>query len=226
MGRYRVGIVIPAFNEEKTIGDVVKKVCGYGIVIVIDDGSRDGTYEAARKAGAIVISNPKNIGYDGALNLGFRKSAELGVSLVITMDADGQHDPLLIEQMICEINSGVDVVIGVRRIKQRYSALIFGCVTKFIFDIDDPLCGMKAYKIDVYEELGHFDSYTSIGTELVLYAAIRNYKIAQISCPTAFRQDKPRFGNSLSANLRIIRALNIAILKLAKWKLKNILSST
>ena len=78
VGRFNVAIVIPAFNEELTIIDVIQAVKMYGIVIVVDDASTDSTRILAIDAGATVISLDENKGYDGALNIGFAKADLIG----------------------------------------------------------------------------------------------------------------------------------------------------
>ena len=207
MDKYQVAIVIPAFNEASTIFDVVQSVKEYGVVIVVDDASTDNTRQLAVNAGAIVISHNKNKGYDEALNSGFSKAKELNCNVVITFDADGQHNQECIKEYIDLIEQGFDVVIGIRNKFQRVSEYIFSWVSIWRWGIKDPLCGIKAYRIEIFSQLGCFDSYGSIGTELAIYAAYKNIKIAQQSIKIEDRQDKPRFGNGFSANIIILRAL-------------------
>ena len=83
MDKYQIAIVIPAFNEEATIFNVVQSVKKYGAVIVVDDASTDETKKIAKNAGAIVVSHQKNKGYDGALNSGFAKADELNYKAII-----------------------------------------------------------------------------------------------------------------------------------------------
>ena len=96
MDRSRVAIVIPALNESQTIVGVVAAAADYGVPIVVDDGSTDGTAALSIQAGAVVVSHQKNLGYDSALNSGFKKAADLGCEIIVTLDADGQHEPSLI----------------------------------------------------------------------------------------------------------------------------------
>jgi glycosyltransferase involved in cell wall biosynthesis len=207
MDRSRIGIVIPALNESKTIGAVVAQAAGFGTPIVVDDGSQDGTGAIAAQAGANVVSLPVNRGYDGALNAGFRRASEIDCAYVITMDADGQHNPGLLREFVAALDGGADVAVGVRDRRQRLGEHAFAWFGRLRFGMRDPLCGMKGYRIGVYRELGHFDSYHSIGTELALFAARRKLRIAQLPVVTRDRADQPRFGRVFSANLRIFRAL-------------------
>jgi glycosyltransferase involved in cell wall biosynthesis len=213
MDRSRLGIVIPALNESATIKGVVSAVKIYGIPIIVDDGSTDDTKNAALQAGGIVISHEINQGYDAALNTGFMKASDIGCEIIITLDADGQHNPSLINNFINHIELGADVVIGVRGKCQRFSEHFFVWYGKLRFNINDPLSGMKAYKTDVYRNLGHFDSYGSIGTELIFFAAKNNYRIDQIPINVVDRSGKSRFGSAILGNFRILRALIYSILK-------------
>lgn len=206
MDRSRIAVVIPALNEGETIASVVERVRSLALPIVVDDGSIDDTGEKALKAGGTVVRNPVNLGYDGALDRGFRCAAEMNCEYIITMDADGQHDPSVLDQFIAAL-SDADIVIGVRDRRQRFAERLFALVAFLLWRVRDPLCGFKAYRTALYRELGHFDSYRSIGTELALYAAQRGKRIAQIPVKSRRRADRPRFGGALSGNMRIMRAL-------------------
>jgi len=212
MDRHRIGIVIPALNEAETIGRVVSGVLQYGIPIVVDDGSTDETGQIAKSAGAEVVRHSVNCGYDKALNSGFECASELQCEYVITMDADGQHNPNILASFIEKLEAGADVVIGYRDRRQRLAEHVFAWVGFIKWRILDPLCGMKAYRIEVYKTLGHFDSYDSIGTELAIFAVKSGSKVSQLPVLTCDRYGEPRFGKIFSANKRIFLALWLSLL--------------
>lgn len=201
-----LAIVIPAFNEAATIGGVVGALAATGRVIVVDDGSNDGTAQVAARAGAEVVRHAANRGYDGALDSGFARAAELDCHYVVTLDADGQHPAEMVETFAAALRDGADLVLGVRDRLQRLAERIFALATRFGYGIRDPLCGMKGYRIELYRGLGHFDRYGSIGTELMLHAVRSGAKMVQIPLHTRERADAPRFGRLLKANWRILRA--------------------
>ena len=180
MGKSEVAIIIPAFNEEKSIEDVVTSCSKYGKVIVVNDGSIDKTSLLATKAGALVLNHVKTKGYDDALNTGFNYAFKKNYKYFITIDADGQHDPACITSFIKKCNSGFDIVVGNRKTKARISEILFDFYTRIFWSISDPLSGLKVYKNNIYKRLGYFDSYQSIGTELVLFALKKGYKVANI----------------------------------------------
>ena len=213
MDKYQVAIVIPALNESSTISSVVKAVKEYGVPIVVDDGSIDNTAEIASRSGALVVRHKENHGYDAALNAGFMKAENLGVQIIITVDADGQHNPSLVQNFIDAIDSGADIVVGVRSRQQRFFEYIFSWYASLRFGIKDPLCGMKAYHIKVYKELGYFDSYNSIGTELMIFALKKGYHMEQIEFDLQNRIDESRFGRIFSGNYKVVRAMILSILK-------------
>jgi glycosyltransferase involved in cell wall biosynthesis len=108
--------VIPALNEEATVGDVivaVRRVVPDANVVVVDDGSTDKTAHVSATAGADVISLPFNIGVGGALRAGFRYARRFGFEVVVQVDGDGQHDPAHIPELLSRL-ADADVVIGAR----------------------------------------------------------------------------------------------------------------
>lgn len=213
MDRSRIAIVIPAYNEVNTIRRVVREALLHGTPIVVDDASNDGTGDVAEKEGALVVRHKKNRGYDGALNSGFAMASDSGFNYVITLDADGQHNPALIQQYVALLRDSADLVVGIRPTKARMSERIFGIITTLLYNIRDPLCGMKGYRMSLYQKLGHFDSYNSIGTELTLYAAKHKYKIVQVDVSIGARDSgTPRFGRFFWANWIILRALIIGLM--------------
>lgn len=109
-------IVMPAFNEEASVGDVVREVFRKlpgAQVLVVDDGSTDGTKAAAEAAGALVAQLPFNLGVGGAMRTGFRYARDSGFQNVIQIDADGQHDPASVPDLLGALENA-DLVLGAR----------------------------------------------------------------------------------------------------------------
>tara|TARA_A100001035_G_C27786650_1_gene504758 strand:+ start:637 stop:1281 length:645 start_codon:yes stop_codon:yes gene_type:complete len=213
MERFNIVSVIPALNEENSITKIINQVSKYSDVIVINDGSEDNTSYLANKCGATVIDHSKNLGYDASINSGFKKAKELNYEFVITLDADGQHNPKFIQDFIKEFKNQKDVIVGIREKKQRFAEILFSYLTNFKWGIKDPLCGFKGYRLSIYNELGYFDKKGLIGTELLLFAASRKYNLSQINISGEKRVGKPRFGSKINANLMILRALIIALIQ-------------
>ncbi len=116
----KIAVLIPAYNEAESIGEVLagipEQVCGVGTaVLVVDDGSRDGTGEVAAAHGAIVAHHLINRGGGAALRTGYRLMVESGAEIVVTLDADGQHLPSEMERLVKPVLDGeVDVAHGSR----------------------------------------------------------------------------------------------------------------
>ncbi|ARJ05986.1 glycosyl transferase family 2 [Cnuibacter physcomitrellae] len=112
----RILVVMPAYNEEEAVADVVREVFatvpGVG-VLVVDDGSSDATSRRAAEAGATVLRLPINLGVGGAMRAGFKYALQYGYDTVIQVDSDGQHDPRSIPELVSALETH-DVVMGAR----------------------------------------------------------------------------------------------------------------
>jgi hypothetical protein len=154
--------IIPAFNEEKTIAQVisgVRKSAPYCDILVINDGSSDSTGKRAKAAGARVIHLPFNMGYGIALQTGYKYALEKGYHYMIQMDGDGQHDPYYIKELLEVVTSGkANVAIGSRFSKnsnndiyragwiKKTGIMLFASITSIIIRqrVSDPTSGYQA----------------------------------------------------------------------------------
>jgi len=164
-----IAVVIPAYNEAENIHHVLAalpgRVCDLALhAMVIDDGSADRTTEAARAAGAAAVRLPMNRGQGAALRTGYRLALVTGAEIVVTMDADGQHQPSELSRLVSPIANGeVDVVngsrvlgeadpnhaareLGVKLFAQLLSLLTWSKVT-------DPACGYRAVRTEALRGL-------------------------------------------------------------------------
>jgi glycosyltransferase involved in cell wall biosynthesis len=114
-------VLIPAFNEQATVESVISEVAQMGLpAVVVDDGSSDRTAVVARRAGATVLQLPINLGVGGALRCGFRWAVANGYSTVIQCDADGQHDPREIGDLITAASeAGAHLTVGSRFLERK-----------------------------------------------------------------------------------------------------------
>ena len=208
MGRDRLAVVIPAYCEERTIADVVERAKPHAEIIVVDDCSSDETGVRARAAGARVVRNRTNRGYDGTLSAGFEAANEAGFSHVVTLDADGEHDPALVASFSeALLTRKVPLVLGVRPRKQRLAESVMGAAMRARFGVHDILCGMKGYDLALWRQNGGFDHHEGIGTELAINALKAGVRFEEVAVAGTRRADTPRFDRRWNANLRIFRAL-------------------
>jgi glycosyltransferase involved in cell wall biosynthesis len=227
MASNKVAIIIPAFNEASSIGRVIEElICVVGQenkVVVVNDCSTDDTSRIAENSGAHVVELLTNHGYAQAINQGLAyATSKLNVDYLVTMDADGQHDPKSVKSLIkFMISSDADLVVGQRAYTARISEWLYSIFYKKFFKIDDPLCGLKGYRKSVYLEYGKFETFDSIGTELLTISLIEKKRIEQIAIIIHNRHDLPRFGSGWSVNKRITLSLIKTIIFIANKKFAN-----
>jgi glycosyltransferase involved in cell wall biosynthesis len=206
---HKIIAVIPALNEEKTISRVLRGVkAQVDEIVLVDDASTDNTAIIAEKEDAILLRQWKNVGYDRSINEGFDLANKRGATVILTFDADGQHDPRDIPRILEPILSDkADVVVGKRPYHTRITEHLFSIISRLKANIEDPLCGLKAYHIKVYQEIGYFDKISSIGTQLMFNAKKKGYRIFQVDISLKKREGDPRFGRKLKANWSILKAI-------------------
>ncbi|KYK25939.1 hypothetical protein AYK26_01525 [Euryarchaeota archaeon SM23-78] len=117
----KIFFVIPAYNEEKSIGRVIKELkrAGYKFIVVIDDGSKDNTYKEANKKKVFVLRHIINRGQGAALRTGIEFALKKGAEYIVTFDSDGQHRVEDLPSMLKPVVSGkVDVTLGSRFLRK------------------------------------------------------------------------------------------------------------
>jgi glycosyltransferase involved in cell wall biosynthesis len=204
--RSRVVVVIPAHNEAGTIGSVVTGACNHAAVLVVDDCSGDGTSAEAECAGAIVVRNRRQLGYEASLDRGTKEALERGFHYVITMDADGEHSPECLPKFASLLaERDVPIVLGVRPRRQRWMEAVMGLYVRTRFGPRDILCGMKGYRAEIVRENGGL-GIRFIGTELALKSIANGARFAEVMVDGVRRSGTPRFGSSWRANMKILSA--------------------
>lgn len=163
-------VIIPAYNEEGSVGEVVRSVRDVlpGIpVVVIDDGSRDATCQVARQAGAEILRLPHHLGLGGAVQTGYRFAYEHGYDCVVRVDSDGQHNPADIPILLEKLRTdNYDMVTGSRFLRQngyqvqqlrRFGGRLFSLVLYPILGkrITDPTSGFAAVNRRALEIFSH-----------------------------------------------------------------------
>ncbi len=208
-------IVIPALNEAATIGQVVAEaLTAAERVMVVDDGSTDGTGEAARMAGAIVLRHDRPGGYDVAISHGLNEAFLHGTTAAITMDADGQHRIEDLRSVASAVLSGNLLFCGgIRNKYNRPVEWLIGLLSQPIFGTRDPFCGLKCYHQSFYEICGPFPAQMNIQTTPLVWVKRFELPNGFLNITAHARIDKPRFGSTLRASLNLglafLRTLNM-----------------
>ena len=222
----QIVVTIPAYNEEKTIGALISSIhevmgrnrYSYKI-LVVDDGSRDKTAQAAKSAKAIVYSHPKNYGLAETFKSEVKKSLELKADVIVHIDADGQYLPKEMPKLIQEIKNGNDLVLGSRfkgkiesmplmkRFGNRAFSRVISSITRM--KISDAQTGFRAFTKEVAENISIISDHTYT-QEQIIKAVRQKYRIKEVPVYFAKRKDKSRlisnpFGYAIRAWINIIR---------------------
>lgn len=221
-------VTIPAYNEQKTIGDALKLIKksldksvykGKYKLLVVDDGSKDNTASAAKKAGAIVYSHPKNYGLAECFKTEIEKCIEMDADVIVHIDADLQYNPDEIPKLLNEINNGYDLVLGSRfdgKIEympfvKKIGNIAFSKVVSQVvgFRISDAQTGFRAFTRRVAEKVQITSNHTYT-QEQIIRAVRQKFRIREVPIYFAKREDKSRlignpFGYAVRAFINIIR---------------------
>ena len=199
---------MPALNEEKTLNSILLQLVKICSVLVVDDGSTDSTASIVSSSGASLLQHKTNKGYAAAINSGFQYAEMFDFTHVITFDADGEHDPYaLIEILNLVKKNSTSMVIGIRVNQRRLSEHIVSYICKLIWGVDDIFCGLKVYPIDLWHQYNLFESYDSCGTELFLHGVKDGRRVVQTKITGKKRESKSRFDTPIRAHLRILKQI-------------------
>lgn len=189
-------VIIPAYNEERAIKTVIEslKLKGYNNILVIDDGSKDKTFEVAKSLNVYVARHLFNRGLGSALATGFEIAKYIDPDIIVTFDADGQHDIKDIKSLIDIIQDDkADVVIGTRLLDKKGMPLkrvlynkIANIITMLVygFSVSDTQSGLRAFNRKSYNILNIETSKMECSSEII-------YKIKKIGLRVGEVKIKP-----------------------------------
>jgi glycosyltransferase involved in cell wall biosynthesis len=219
----KIYIIIPAFNEELVIQDVISEIkyAGYQNIIVIDDGSADNTYgKSAEIEGVIALKHFLNRGKGAAVKTGIEATKKLGVDIAITLDGDGQHNPRDISKMLQLINkAGKDVVLGTR-LKNPQGMPLYKIIANYIGNfftwiiyglwVTDSQSGFRAYSKNAINLIETRTDRYEYDSEVI--REISRHKLSYAEVPIEVRyteysmnkQHKMNFANGLKTLIKMI----------------------
>ena len=198
--RLTVGAVVPAYQEEKHIGEVVRRTLKQlPNVVVVDDGSTDATADEARTAGADVIVHEQNRGKGESIKSGFRYWLEHGSTYVIILDGDGQHLPEEIDRFLdAASSSGAKLLIGTRMNDVREMPLVRRTVNRYMsrkisrlcgHEIPDTQCGFRMVHRDIIPNLLGGTERFDYETEMLILASRAGCRIASVPISTVYSDE-------------------------------------
>ncbi len=183
----KVVAVIPAYNEERNIGEVLEKTKQYvDEIIVVDDGSADSTYSEAKNHGAIVLRHAVNMGLGFTLATGTEAAIKRGAEVIVHIDADGQHDTSYIPKFVEEIKKeNLDVIIGHRPANENMPFVmklgnwILYTTSRALFksNIRDTQSGFRVFRAGAYDKIKWSSPRYAVSSEIV-----KNVRQADLRC--------------------------------------------
>ncbi len=212
----KIWVIIPAYNENVSLADILIKLKEKEFrVLVVDDGSSDNTYEVARKQADLVIRNKKNLGKGKSLNKGIDFLLKKNnFDYVITMDGDGQHSPLDIDQFVLKAQSGSDLVVGNRMVNPLEMPRVRFITNRFMSwfiskivgqDIPDTQCGYRLIKRNVLKKIIIESNKFEIESEIIIKAAKLGFSVESIPIKSIYFRNPSSKIHPFIDTLRFLR---------------------
>ncbi len=212
----KVWIVIPAYNEEATIGRVIDslKAEGWKNILVVNDGSTDRTARIARERGACVVSHPKNVGLGGALRTGLSEVYHRGADVAVTFDADGQHHPKDVKKLVRVLSSGnYDLVIGLRKsigipLHKRFGNFFLNLATFLLTGVyTDSQSGSRAFSRKALEKIQLKSKGYEVSSEILLRASRNRLRIGSVPVVCYYPPHAKAKGTTILSGIKIFLSL-------------------
>lgn len=201
----KIAAVIPAYNVQDTVKKVVEGMRDLvDEVIVVNDASRDETYEILKSLNVTVLNHRKNTGLGGALRDGFKEALKRGFDVIVTLDSDGQHDPSDLKSLLQRLKSNqVDVIIGSRLINNAdwsgfpphrlYGNQILTWLTNLAIGhkaTTDSQSGYRVLRRRVLENTRLTGKRMEIASEIIFEAATQGFKIDEVAIRPTYDKEK------------------------------------
>ena len=201
-------IIVPAYNEDKTIVSVINELQGFKDwdVVVVDDGSKVNLKDKLDIYNNVhVIRHKRNLGYESALNSGFDYAIANNYGIIATYDSDGQFFCSDLKKVVdLLIYEKADIVVGIRSNKNRLAELIISFLSFLFFKINDPLCGMKIYNTQSISKFMPFDRHKLIGMEVLFRSIKEGLKVVNMNVNIKPRKDESRYSQSIMGEWRML----------------------
>jgi len=214
-----VCVLIPAFNEEKSITKTIKAIPGFvDKILVIDDGSHDHTYSIASELcgnRTFLIRNMKNRGYGGAIIRGFKEILKFNSDIVVLCDADGQYDADEIRYLIEPLsNNSCDLVTGTRflsiknkiPIYRKFGIWMITSLLNNLFNLkySDSQCGFRAFSSKAIDNMNLNQKGMNFSLETLICAKKQGIKVREVPVHVSYKEIKHGALKSLNHGLQLI----------------------
>jgi glycosyltransferase involved in cell wall biosynthesis len=207
----RLLTAIPVYNEEASLVGVLTEVLKYaGDVLVVDDGSTDGTPQLLRQFATVrTIRHPRNLGYGAGLRTAFQAALAGEYDGLVTLDCDGQHEPALIPELGARL-AEADIVSGSRYLKvfdpaqqppeerRRINVEVTRWLNECLgMSLTDAFCGFKAYRRTALAQLNITDNGYAMPLEVWAQAAAHGMTVVEVPVPLVYLDESRAFGGAL-----------------------------
>lgn len=197
MEKQKICAIIPAYNEQKYIAQVIEETKKYvDLIIVVDDGSIDATADIVKKyADVVFLRHPINGGKGVALQTGFLYAQKRGIDVILTIDADLQHDAKIIPKFIEKLNkTNADIVIGARAmgnsapIVYRFGNFVLNTTFRILYGqkITDTQSGYRAFRMLAYSKFAWNSSGYDVETEMLTNARKHGLRLVELPIATKY----------------------------------------
>jgi glycosyltransferase involved in cell wall biosynthesis len=212
-------IVMPAYNEAKVIGRVIKGLYreGYKDIVVVDDGSSDKTGDIARQHGADVYRHAINRGLGGALGTGIEAAKQKSADIIVTFDSDGQHNPKDIKKVIQPIIQGrADAVIGSRLLRpkgmpwiRRIGNMGLNVITWMLFGVwtTDSQSGLRAFSRKAASRIEILTNRMEVSSEIIREIGTKRVRFREVPIRAIYTDYSLEHGQSNMNAFRIVAKL-------------------
>lgn len=204
---------LPVFNEVNSVCQVLDEVAQYSDdILVVDDGSTDGTLELLRdRKDIILVQHQENKGYGGALITAFNYAIDNGYDVLVTIDCDGQHEPQRIRQFVAQsAQTNADIISGSRYLKSfddntippEDRRQINVDITRLLneklgYQLTDAFCGFKAYRVDALKKIQLTENGYAMPLELWVQAWCQGLRVIELPVPLIYLDEDRSFGDRL-----------------------------
>jgi UDP-N-acetylglucosamine---dolichyl-phosphate N-acetylglucosaminyltransferase len=212
-------VIIPAYNESERISPVISQVKKYcSNIIVVDDGSRDNTFDVAEKHKVYVLKHIVNMGKGSALKTGCDFALKKGAKFLVAIDADGQHDPDMVPIFLKSLDNN-DIIFGYRSFSKNMPGILrFGnnfinFVTKVLYGISlkDTQCGYRAFTVSAYKKIRWSSTDYAMESEMIANAGKHKLKYSELKIKTIYA-DRYK-GTTVLDGVKIV-------LRMISWRLR------